>query len=621
MGVFQELVKVYDDHEKEVGTMDNQGHTLLPIAHASVNVDLEVTITKDSKFSNAMPLEKKERLTVIPITIESANRSSGLAAAPLHDKIKYVAGDYVDFAPENKKKKATEGYDMYMAQLNQWISDAEIPPVIGTIATYLKKGQLIKDILTKITDKKIVDNIKLGSAFIRFKVYDPEIPEMLPPWKNKEIFKAWENYYVNKIEKELPEKLDYITGKNEVATGFIEANIVPRLNKAKLISANDDKGYTYRGTFLEKEYASIGYISSQKAMHALKWLLQRQGISEGTRSFLFWKSDFDKNKILQENMVGLLGGYLGSAVKNETPNSSSELDSNATKQYKLGIRGQSTDLKDSQPVNILFLDAATSGRLSIIYYDLMQSDELYKNLLSWQKSASFKITQQKELVVKTISLKNIVAAAYRIGQGGSRYETVAKQAITRLTTRVIDGQNIPDDILKAIANRIRRPMSYIGAMGSGLKNWRYDLRTYCAALNYNNRGEIGMSLDPKNNERSYLFGRMLAIADSMEEMAIRNQNKKGSEISDRLTTAMRFYSNFVERPTTTWHRIYQSIVRSYMKKLGKSANYFFEQKLIAINKMTPEDMWTDQPLNGLVYSGYMSQKNENYTKKGGNDHE
>ena len=82
-----------------------------------------------------------------------------------------------------------------------------------------------------------------------------------------------------------------VEGKPEPAAVQHPKGIIPVNGNAKLISANDTSGFTYRGRFSEEwQAASVGYMASQKAHNALRWLASDQGVREfsGNRIFLCW---------------------------------------------------------------------------------------------------------------------------------------------------------------------------------------------------------------------------------------------------------------------------------------------------------------------------------------------
>lgn len=102
-----QLYKTYNDNLKQVGETVKKGedreYTLLPISHTTQNAHIEVTIDEDGDFLRAKALTKAS--TVIPCTEEAASRSgSKIAPYPLHDKLSYVAGDFVKYGGRSKIK-------------------------------------------------------------------------------------------------------------------------------------------------------------------------------------------------------------------------------------------------------------------------------------------------------------------------------------------------------------------------------------------------------------------------------------------------------------------------------------------------------------------------------------
>lgn len=117
-----------------------------------------------------------------------------------------------------------------------------------------------------------------------------------------------------------------------------------------------------------------------------------------------------------------------------------------------------------------------------------------------------------------------------------------------------------------------------------------------------------MALDEKNNERNYLFGRLLAVADVAEIDAMSDTE------SYRQTNAMRYLLRFQQRPLETWMKLF-AMLQPYLERLkGKSIRY---TKLIdeITSKFLPGDMATSCPLDGRFLEGYSCQKQALFTKK------
>ena len=76
-----------------------------------------------------------------------------------------------------------------------------------------------------------------------------------------------------------------------------------------------------------------------------------------------------------------------------------------------------------------------------------------------------------------------------------------------------------------------------------------------------------MGLEKENKSRDYLFGRLLAIAEKIEEIALHAAGE------DRNTTAARLMQRFADRPATTWRTI-ELALSPYIQRLKVSRGGF-----------------------------------------------
>ena len=124
-----------------------------------------------------------------------------------------------------------------------------------------------------------------------------------------------------------------------------------------------------------------------------------------------------------------------------------------------------------------------------------------------------------------------------------------------------------------------------------------------------------MALDENRKTRDYLYGRLLALADSLEQWAL----NKAAE--DRQTNAARLMQRFAEHPYTTWRTIELSLV-PYKARLGGQSKK--RQELIdKVHAMfdPPEDYTSDKPLSGEFLLGYHCQREALRSKSSGNANE
>lgn len=130
---------------------------LLPICHSTFNAQIEVTIDLHGNFKDARKLEKGgDIVTVIPVTEDSAARSSGIAPHPMCDKLCYIAGDYTAYTGDDKAAY----YEAYLDQLKGWAESQDSHPMVRAVYAYLKKGSLIQD-LTESGVLKLDENGRL----------------------------------------------------------------------------------------------------------------------------------------------------------------------------------------------------------------------------------------------------------------------------------------------------------------------------------------------------------------------------------------------------------------------------------------------------------------------------
>ena len=115
-----------------------------------------------------------------------------------------------------------------------------------------------------------------------------------------------------------------------------------------------------------------------------------------------------------------------------------------------------------------------------------------------------------------------------------------------------------------------------------------------------------MVLDSKNQDRNYLFGRLLAVYERIEVCANGN---------DRETNAIKLQSAFVQHPGMVWRTMEQQ-VNPYMGKLSPATREYMRKLITEIvsNFKNQEDMDMNMSLNENYLLGYYLQRAEFYTR-------
>lgn len=602
---------------KTVKKRNDKEYTLLPISHTTQNAHIEVTIDEDGDILQATVLEKEN--TIIPCTEESASRAgSKIAPYPLHDKLSYVAGDFVKYGGKIKNQDDVP-FDAYIQNLKEWAESPYAIDKVKSIYKYLSKGRLIEDLvkykvlvldenqqLIEKWNKKYEESLgekplifssgttDQVSAFVRFNVYSRT--STVDVWKDREMYQSFIDFYNERLGDE---DVDFITGELAPSTERHANKIRHAADKAKLISANDTSGFTFRGRFkTSKEAAGISYEVSQKAHNALKWLIHRQGKTIDNRVFLVWGND-DKNvPDPGEDALDIL--YHANRKIEEDP----DTDKPFAEEVKRAIDGYRNDLNYDSEVNILVLDSATTGRMAVLYYRNMNKEIYLNGLKDWHLQCSWEHRYRKneEKFVKFYgapATRDIAFAAY----GPRASDKIVKGLMERMLPCIIDGRIIPKDIVKSAFQRASNPVA--------MERWEWEktLSIACALIRKSlieKKEEWDVALDKTITDRSYLFGRLLAVADVLERGAL------GKE-ETRATNAIRYMNSFSQKPSRTWMTL-QASLQPYQARLGTKANYL--SKIIdEISDQFAVEDFNNKPLSEKYLLGFYSQRRELYKKK------
>lgn len=610
-----DLYETYEANLKQVGKIEqksnDQEYTLLPISHTTQTAHIEVRVTPNGDFHSAEVItDKNNAVTVIPATEKSASRAGKVVAPyPLHDKLSYVAGDFAKYGGQIKTEEIP--FETYIHQLKEWAESSYATDKVKSIYTYVRKGQLIKDLVDekilwlddndellaswgKKEEKPPIFSVVAGgqeSAFIRFTVHEPgKLVDKV--WKDLDMYQSFIQFYNEMLGNE---DVCYVTGQLLPSTERHANKIRNAGDKAKLISANDTSGFTFRGRFRESgQVASIGYEVSQKAHNALKWLINKQAkiIIDG-RVFLVWGIDLKYIPDIADDSSIFTQDETADEVEDQT------LNANTLQYYaeriSKAIAGYKADLNAGDKVQILVLDSATTGRMAVLYYRSLEGAFYLDKLKEWHTSCVWLHRYRKEKpFYGAPAPRDIAFAAY----GPNASDKIIKGLIERMIPCIVDGQRIPLDIVRSATQRASNPV--------GMENWEWEktLSIACALIN-KKEGGFTVTLDKETNDRDYLFGRLLAVADVLERNALGDDK--------RATNARRYMNSFAQHPARTWTTI-QSALQPYQARLGENVWYY--NKLIdEVGSRIEIENFNNKPLSGRYLLGFYSQRQDLYQKK------
>lgn len=603
------LYQTYESNKQFAGAADGTA-TLSVIAHMTANSQLEITIDENGEFQSASPVEKENGRILIPVTEASASRSSGVAPHALNDMLPYIAGDYISYIPSDQREKTAKKYQAYIENLHKWEKSEYSHPKVRAIYKYLSKKNTIHDLveyrMIKPDENGIFKNEKIfgqpyDKVLVRFRVAGGDPTEQKATWKDTTLMECYTQYYLSVQPGK--KNICFITGSNSVITNNHPKGIVSASYGAKLVSANDTTNFTFRGRFTDADEAcTISYEASQKAHNALSWLAAKQGVLVGMqdkRTYICWNPKGKK--------VPDMDGSIFSEDEEDFP----DTEEGFKKKLAMAIQGYKDQLDDNDDIVIIGLDAATTGRLSIVCYDELKSSTFLSHLKDWNETCNWyftKFTQDKKpyQIIYTPTAKQIIRCAYGTEQGQflDVGDKLLKEQVQRIYYCIIEQMTLPKDIVHAIVCKASNPQAY-----KTRSHYETVLSTACALIKKSKGGNVLMVLDEGNTDRSYLFGRLLAVAEVAEKSAMETN-------ADRPTNAARLQSVFVNRPFSTWN-ILKTALNPYLQRMSSGSREYYEKW---IQDITCQFKETDlknmnRSLTPDYLLGYYLQRKVLYTKK------
>jgi len=610
-----ELYAVYELASQNPALADEDPkNPLLPIYHLTLSAQIEVSIDEDGNFQNASIIPSKEAaLTVVPVTEDSGARSSGIAPMPFADKLMYIAGDYAPYVDDEKKSKSQKCHKLYMEALREWAeSEDDTHPAVIALAKYLEKDCVISDLIacgilkvdetTGMFAKISNNNVKQEDSMLRFAVQYKDLTKERRTWLDRDLYQQWIKR-CNALDAN-PKSLCYATGEEAPISYKHPPKIRNGGDKARLFSANDESGFSYRGRFDSKdETVAIGREFSQKMHNALRWLIARQGHTYGPLTIVTWASAL-KNVPDILDSAEIEDNWEDDEAYDTLPKYKAWLS-----KYIFGLTEQ---LKTNDKVMIMGLDSPLEGMgtISVSLYDELDKSEFLSNLETWHSNLAWLRYdgKRKKTVCKSFTLYDIIKSAYGTERkkGKNTFvecdDKLLRSQILRLIPCVTEGRPIPLDLLSALRNKASNPQAY-----EEKYNHNKIIEVTCGLLRATRKGELNMYYDPNLQDRSYLYGCLLAIADKAESDTYEASEKK------RVTNARRFWSSFSQTPYRTW-QVIEEHLRPYLDKNPYRAQY---EKWIqeVMDKFDVSAFTSNKPLDTMYLLGYHQFMSYMYNNK------
>ena len=620
------MQKLYETYEK-AQTMDiTSGEILVPPCHTSQQAHIEITLDAEGNFLRASVVIPKEE-TIIPATEASAARTSGGGPHPLCDKIQYIAGDYSDYGGDKKSyfddfRSGNEQKDGYLTLLTKWSAAADNPK-LRAIRSYAEKRRVVADLveakvlfldekgqllrkapeggeepaLFKEMTKKSGE-VDPGDAFVRWRVEIPGDNESRV-WKDNVLIDSWIRYDTSLHEQR---GFCFVTGQERELCFLHPARIRHGADKAKLISSNDNTGFTFRGRFTDANQAcTIGYEVTQKAHSALRWLVGRQAFRNDDQVIVAWEVTGKTIPPLMDYGENSVDAFFDELPAENSARYSGDMGQAYARELSRKIAGYRSTLGERDDIVVMALDSSTPGRMAITYYRELNGSELLNRLEAWHSAYAWYQRNSKDFsFIGAPAPKDIALAAWGRRSDGK----ILKTTISRILPCIVDGAPIPKDLVRAVFHRVVRR--------EALEFWEFEKNIGIACGLYkglHKEMDYDMMLETNRVTRDYLYGRLLAVAEVLESKALFIAKEK------RETNAARLMQRFAERPYSTWKHIELALAPYRARLLGtktlKDMDVLFDE---IHGLFTADDYTNDAALSGEFLLGYHCQRRDLWAK-------
>jgi len=629
------IQKLYDTYEQCNGAPQFASKPLLPVSHTFQKALIEIALDGAGNFRRAKIVQKVE--TILPATEKSKTRTTNDAPHALCDKVQYCGSDYTK---HGGKKKSY--YPSYAEQLTSWSESSFSHPKAKAVLEYVRKGTVVADLIrervlhvdndgvlltTPKSDQPVPEVFKYlttkegerdqGDALIRWRV---EMPGDLVPetWEDKGLRDAWISFDAHQSQLQNTDPVSEEKTKPQQGLCMVTGKMMPLATKhpkrlrhpgdgAKLISSNDTNGYTFRGRFLGAEEAcSIGSAVTQKAHSALHWLIDRkQTFRSGLQVVVAWTVSGKSLPDPFANSARMFG--LESEQEDVAPTYQGDAGQAFAVRLNKYIAGYRARLGSTDEIVVMALDSATPGRMAITYYRELTGSEFLERLQAWHESGAWAQNFGKDLkFVGVPSPRDIAEAAYGRQVEGKSGEKLRKSTVERLLPCIIDGRPIPRDLVESAVRRTCNRAAFKKDKHGREWAWEKNLGIACALLRgHHKERSYKMALELDRTSRDYLFGRLLAVADRIEGLALHLADEK------RDTNAAKLMQRFADHPYSTWRTIELSLAPYKTRLRARSPGFLVNMEILIdgiVCVFSGQDFMSEARLSGEFLLGYHCQR-------------
>lgn len=580
MTFFETLLRTYDKAD-ELGLVDQSTNgelPLLPIFHTnkknSQGTDvLVVTLTKNGQIISSQFLPQHDYI-IFPVTDKSVTR--GAEPHPLNDQFKFLL-----LSDDNPLKIEKQ------QNLTKWIettTDSDVKNYLTIIKTFLEQPDFDTQIYNNLYPNGYTQNgFKItpndANKTIDFSgVHLEIIIDNFKDYKNISItnYKDLHQSYIQFVHETLkteqktnPERFRTcaISGKKDKIISK-HRGIRSPLSNTKLFAVSKNGREPYAGRLTNgktdpfEKLIPIGYESSEKIHLMLKYLLNHPNsskyITSGKEYILVWQSleTAPKNNNIQDELFTLLG--LGNYhIDDDDIITPTDENSNILKQLTSGYTNDTETL-----YHIAIIYQTSSGHSALKYFDTFNTSTLKSRLNQWANTYKWYNEKNNPYPMSFTRLINH-AYGYEIDKKIQlKNEALKTNAYQELLTALLNGHPIPQSIQKQLTNAIHFRNRYSD------DEWNRLMKTTLAVSNKQTGKDYTPMLDRTETNRSYLFGRLLAVYEQIERKKYYFVNNIKDKEKQRMTNAERLWSAYLTQPAKTLMSLEQQL-KSYEKALER----------------------------------------------------
>ena len=226
--VYADLINVYDKL-LETGA-------IAPIAHTFITARVGILLDVNGNFLGAMGMNEK---VPVPTTVDAECRTNNIAPHLIHDNLSYV-GNITGYGNRHKA---------YVKQLGEYIQNVD-DTLAKSVYRHIEKG-ILMDEIKPITDTL---EIPLEKTVVVFALYRMK----------STINMKWTDYYIETLPKN---GICGITGEPDYIPVGYPKNLRKQGDMTRLFFSDG------KDSLNSMSDISPGYMASQKAIHALQFLM------------------------------------------------------------------------------------------------------------------------------------------------------------------------------------------------------------------------------------------------------------------------------------------------------------------------------------------------------------